>query len=137
LFQPTSQYLKSLTIRKDQPLTEEATDAMFKYFNEHSPGHGLVSPDCISPAWRSLIDTLPQIWVVLADYELGRIADHASSETAYGHRDALYTLATYVIDVIPGRKFPRDGINFLQGWTQTMLTAMPNNTFGAYPGYVE
>jgi hypothetical protein len=40
--QPTSQYLKSLTVRQDQPLTKAATDAMFDYFLQHKPGHGLV-----------------------------------------------------------------------------------------------
>jgi FAD/FMN-containing dehydrogenase len=134
--QPTSQYLKSMTVGKDQPLSKAATDAMFRYLHGASPGHGLVR---LLPAPSALLSLMrpAQLWFVLADFELGAIADPAPDATAYVHRDVLYTLAAYVIDPVPGRAFPAAGLAFLDGWTHALTAAAPANAFGVYPGYVD
>jgi hypothetical protein len=55
--------------------------------------------------------------------------------TAYGHRDALFYLQTYAVDIIP--PLTSTTRSFVNGINAVVQAAMPQVTFGAYAGYVD
>jgi len=107
-------YMKSLSIREDKLLTQEAVTMWFEYLHKHAPR-----------------DT---IWVILCDLEGGAISDVANDATAYSQRDCLYALTAYAIAPLP---FPDDVLAFLNGMVDTITNAVPDGNFGVYPGYVD
>ncbi|KIM73614.1 Glucooligosaccharide oxidase [Piloderma croceum F 1598] len=111
---PIPMYMKSLSVRKDKLLTQEAITRWFEYLHKHAPG-----------------DT---VWVILGDLEGGAISDVANDATAYAQRDSLFALTVYSIAKLP---FPDDVLAFLNGMIDTVNNAMPDGNFGVYPGYVD
>jgi len=63
------------------------------------------------------------------------VTDVAMDATAYAHRDALFYLQTYAVDVGGLTDTTR---NFVRGINNVISTAMPNDAaLGTYAGYVD
>ncbi|EJD49622.1 FAD-binding domain-containing protein [Auricularia subglabra TFB-10046 SS5] len=118
---PLPQYMKSLVVNQDEPLTEETVTAWFEYIQEHAPRFSST--------------------FFLADLEGGAISDVPNEATAYAHRNALYTLCGYSIH--PILPFPDKVIAYMTGALDVIRTTMlraPNakpKVWGVYPGYVD
>lgn len=78
-------------------------------------------------------DTL--LWFIIFDLEGGAISDVPSDATSYGHRDALFWLQSYAVNLLGDVSATTNA--FLNEVNNIFITEMPNATFGAYPGYVD
>lgn len=59
----------------------------------------------------------------------------SSSETAFSHRNTLYTFQFYTSSGT--KSFPSDGISFVNGMVSSITSQMPSTNFGMYNCYVE
>lgn len=107
-------YTKTLTFGENSPVPDHVIDNVFQYLDKTEKG------------------TL--IWFMIFDLAGGAINDVPHDSTAYAHRDALFYLPSYAIDLGGVSEKTR---NFLRGVKETFADGMPGVDFGAYPGYVD
>ncbi|KAH8703282.1 putative glucooligosaccharide oxidase [Talaromyces proteolyticus] len=112
---PVHFYAKSLPFTYSTLIPDEVIDDFFKYLDTTDPG------------------TL--IWVIFFDLEGGKTSDIPVDATAYFHRDALFWIQTYAINLLGPVSSTTN--NFLNGINDLFISKMPNPPFGAYPGYVD
>ncbi|KAJ7583353.1 hypothetical protein C8J56DRAFT_1005322 [Mycena floridula] len=75
-----------------------------------------------------------QTWFVIFDLEGGAVNDVPQGATAYAHRDALFYMQSYAIDL-----FGISGTtgSFLDKINQIIEQSMPGTLLGSYAGYVD
>lgn len=111
---PASFYAKSLGFTPQTLIPDSVVDDFFTYIDSADKG------------------TL--LWFVIFDLEGGAINDVPTDATAYSHRDVLFWLQSYAVDVGPISSTTR---NFLDEVNDIYTQGMPDTNFGAYPGYVD
>jgi hypothetical protein len=111
---PASFYSKSLSFTPKTLIPSSGIENLFKFLDTASTG--------------SLI------WFVIFDLEAGAINDVPMNATAYAHRDTLFWLQSYAVDI---GKVSQTTIKFLDGINNIISASLPGVTFGAYPGYVD
>lgn len=107
-------YSKSLAFTKNDIMPDSAVDAFFSYLDTVQKG--------------------TFVWFAIFDLEGGATGDIPASATAYGHRDALFYLQTYAVDILEVSTTTRA---FVQGMNDVITKAMPDHNMGAYAGYVD
>ena len=107
-------YTKTLTFGVGSPIPKKTIDEIFTYLDKAEKG--------------------TPIWFMIFDLAGGTVNEVPMGATAYAHRDALFYLQSYGIDVLGVNDTTR---NFLRGINKTFKDGMPNADFGAYPGYVD
>jgi hypothetical protein len=107
-------YSKSLAFTANDIIPDATVDTWFKYLDE--------------------VDKGTLIWFAIFDLEGGATNDIAKDATAYGHRDALFYLQTYAINMLTVSNTTR---NFVQGMNDVITKGMPGHQLGAYAGYVD
>ncbi|KAJ7035579.1 hypothetical protein C8F04DRAFT_511931 [Mycena alexandri] len=108
-------YSKSLTFGASTLIPTTGINNLFSYFDTADKG------------------TL--IWFAIFDLEGGAINDVAQNATAYAHRDALFYLQTYAVDIVGGLSDKTSA--FVTGMNDIITASMPGVDFGAYAGYVD
>lgn len=111
---PSAFYSKSLAFRPSDIIPSSGVDSLFEFLDTADKGTAL--------------------WFAIFDLEGGAINDVPMDATAYAHRDALFYLQTYAVDI--GRVSTTTR-NFVNGINQVIMDALPNVQFGAYAGYVD
>lgn len=111
---PSAFYSKSLAFRPSDIIPSSGVDSLFEFLDTADKGTAL--------------------WFAIFDLEGGAINDVPMDATAYAHRDALFYLQTYAVDI--GRVSTTTR-NFVNGINQVIANALPNVQFGAYAGYVD
>lgn len=112
---PAPLYTKSLTFNGADLIPDEVIDKIFTYVEN--------------------VDKGTSIWFIIFDLAGGAVNDIAQNATSYAHRDALFYLQSYAVDL--------NGVSdttkkFLRGVNDTITNGMPHSEdFGAYPGYVD
>lgn len=92
--------------------------------------------DATIDAFFTNLDTVSKgtlIWFAIFDLEGGAINDIPANATAYGHRDTLFYLQTYGVDLLKVSTTTR---SFVQGMSDVVELGM-NRTLGSYAGYVD
>ena len=107
-------YAKSLAFANDEIIPDVTVDGLFQYLDDTDKG--------------------TVAWFAIFDLQGGATNDIPMSATAYAHRDALFYLQTYAIDLGPVSPNTR---NFVTGVNKVIQDGMPGKTFGAYAGYVD
>lgn len=107
-------YAKSVAYTKDDLISDDGVDKLFKYIDETDKG------------------TLA--WFLIWDLEGGAINDVAPDATAYGHRDALFYHQAYAVNLF-GRVDDKIR-NFLTGLNKVVTDSLGHD-LGAYAGYVD
>ncbi|EEA25025.1 hypothetical protein TMatcc_008127 [Talaromyces marneffei ATCC 18224] len=95
-------------------------------------------PDGVVDEFFEYIDTADKgtlLWFIIFDLEGGAISDVPVHATSYGHRDALFWLQSYGINLLGHVSATTN--TFLNQVNNIFYTGMPNAIFGAYPGYVD
>ncbi|TVY45562.1 Berberine bridge enzyme-like [Lachnellula occidentalis] len=111
---PSAFYSKNLAFTKDNLIPDATVDKFF---------HNL-----------DAVDKGTLIWFAIFDLEGGATNDPAEDATAYGHRDALFYLQTYGVDILKVSDTTRA---FITGMNDIVTAAYPPNTLGSYAGYVD
>jgi hypothetical protein len=96
-----------------------------------------IIPDAGVDAWFKYLDTVNKatpVWFAIFDLEGGATNDIPKDATAYGHRDALFYLQTYAINIGTLSTTTR---NFVNGMNDIITKSMPGHNLGAYAGYVD
>lgn len=112
---PAHFYSKSLPFTNTTLIPDNLVDDFFEYIDTSDK------------------DTL--LWFIIFDLEGGAISDVPVHATSYGHRDALFWLQSYAINLLGPVSATTK--TFLNQANNVFLSGMPNATFGAYPGYVD
>lgn len=111
---PSSFYSKSLAFSPTQLLSDSTVDSMMEYFDD--------------------TDTGALLWFVIFDLEGGYTSSIPSNATAYAHRDTLYWLQSYAVDIV---SVSSTTTNFLDGLNNLLIANDPTVAGTAYPGYVD
>ncbi|OCL13266.1 Glucooligosaccharide oxidase [Glonium stellatum] len=111
---PSAFYSKSLAFTPSDMIPASGVDSLFEFLDTANKGTAL--------------------WFAIFDLEGGAINDVPMNATAYAHRDALFYLQTYAVDI--GRVSTTTR-NFVNGINQVIMKALPDVKFGAYAGYVD
>jgi hypothetical protein len=101
-------YMKSLSVRQNKLLTQQAITTWFEYLHKHSPRDTVCFISIVPWVCPTLININEQVWAiigmlyiillpfidvhampVIADLEGGAISDLANDATAYAQRDCL------------------------------------------------
>ncbi|EME42908.1 hypothetical protein DOTSEDRAFT_153101 [Dothistroma septosporum NZE10] len=112
---PTHFYSKSLKFTENTLQTQDSIKQVFDYLDKTDAG---------SP-----------LWFVVFDLSGGAINDIAQDATAYYHRDALYWMQSYLVD-LTGIVTPSSRL-FLDNLNEVAKNATPGVDDSAYPGYVD
>ena len=121
-------YCKSLTFEKtfekDKPkklidnlMTDETIDALFAYLDTAEKG------------------TL--IWFIIFELQGGATNKVDVDKYAFAHRNTLYYLDSYGIDIGEVSTTTRNFINGVHDTITDTMTNVPKEDWGAYPGYVD
>ncbi len=110
---PTPFYSKSLGFRPDELLSGDSIDSIFQ--------------------WVDTVDKGTLLWFIIFDATGGAVADVPMNGTAYAHRDKVLFYQSYAIG-LPLLDTTKD---FLTSFHNKVLGAIPNTTYGTYPGYVD
>jgi FAD/FMN-containing dehydrogenase len=96
-----------------------------------------IMPDATVDAWFKYLDDVNKgtlVWFAIFDLEGGATNDVPKDATAYGHRDALFYLQTYAVDLLKVTDTTR---KFVQGMNDVITQNMKGHNLGAYAGYVD
>ncbi|EDU40250.1 GlcD FAD FMN-containing dehydrogenase [Pyrenophora tritici-repentis] len=112
---PAHFYSKSLGFKKDEIMDDATVDKLFNYIDKADKGGA--------------------VWFVIWDLEGGAISDVPTTETSYGHRDAIFFQQSYAINLLGRVK--DDTHEFLNRVNSVIMESNPGGYWGAYPGYVD
>jgi hypothetical protein len=111
---PCAFYSKCLAFKPSDIMPSSCVDDLFNYLDTADKG------------------TL--LWFLNFELQGGATNDIPTNAAAYAHRDVLFYMESFGIDI--GR-VSHTTRNFITGINDTITTGMPNTTFGSYPGYVD
>lgn len=111
---PTAFYSKNLAFKGTDLMPSACIDNLLTYLDKADKG------------------TL--LWFLNFEQQGGATNDIPVAATAYAHREALFYMESFGIDV--GRVTTTTR-NFITGINKTITDAMPKTVFGCYPGYVD
>ncbi|KAF2667397.1 glucooligosaccharide oxidase [Microthyrium microscopicum] len=118
---PARSYAKTLTFNGADLIPDSVVDKMFQYMENTEKG------------------TL--LWFAIFDLAGGAVNDVALDATAYAHRDALFYLQSYAIELNPLEAVSPKIKGFLTGLNKVIEDGMKvagfNEDLGSYPGYVD
>ncbi|KIY45651.1 glucooligosaccharide oxidase [Fistulina hepatica ATCC 64428] len=115
-------YVKSLIVPESAPLTNDALEPWFEYLA--TTGHNtdlewFVQLELYGGT-NSAINSVPL------------------NSTAFGYRDALFTIQLYASSPNYLPPYPDEGFTFLDTMTDTIIAEMPSNwAYGAYLNYID
>ncbi|CAA9958413.1 FAD-linked oxidoreductase YvdP protein [Pyrenophora teres f. maculata] len=112
---PAHFYSKSLAFKEDETMNDATVDKLFNYIDKADKGGAL--------------------WFIVLDLEGGAINDVPATETSYGHRDAIFFLQSYAINLLG--KVKDETHEFLNRVNSIVEESNPSKYWGAYPGYVD
>jgi len=116
---PAHSYTKSLTFNGLELIPDSVVDKMFEYFEKEEKG---------TPLWFAIFD--------LAG---GFVNTIAADATSYAHRDALFYMQSYVVNLLDD--VSSTSKEFLSELNDIIVRGMQEagekTDFGAYPGYVD
>ncbi|CRG91115.1 hypothetical protein PISL3812_08163 [Talaromyces islandicus] len=112
---PVHFYAKSLPFTNKTLIPDDVVDDFFEYLDTADKG------------------TLT--WVIFLDLEGGKTSDPPVDSSAYFHRDALFWIQTYAINLLGPVSATTN--TFLNEINNIFLTKMANPPYGAYAGYVD
>ncbi|OKL62112.1 hypothetical protein UA08_02364 [Talaromyces atroroseus] len=112
---PAHFYAKSLPFSNTSLIPDSVVDDFFEYLDTADKG------------------TL--LWFIIFDLEGGAISDVPIHATSYSHRDALFWLQSYAVNLLGDISATTN--TFLNEVNNLFINEMPNAAFGAYPGYVD
>ena len=107
-------YSKSLAFTSSELLPSSCVDKLFQYLDTARKGTPL--------------------WFLNFELQGGATNDIPTNAAAYAHRDVLLYSESFGIDIGRVSVTTRD---FITGINKVITTAMPNRSFGSYPGYVD
>lgn len=110
----SSFYSKNLAFTKNDLIPSSTIDSFFQNLDKVNKG------------------TL--IWFAIFDLEGGAINEVPLDSTSYGHRDALFYLQTYAVNIGKLSSTTRD---FVNGMDSILRDGFPGKTLGSYAGYVD
>src|SRR5271170_1017067 len=96
----------------------------------------LMPSSCVDDLFNYL-DTADKgtlLWFLNFELQGGATNDIPFDATAYAHRDVLFYMESFGIDIGRVNQTTR---SFITGINETITSAMPNTSFGSYPGYVD
>lgn len=98
--------------------------------------YDLIPSDTIDKFFRNLdtVDRGTIVWFAIFDLEGGAINDVPADATSYGHRDALFYLQTYAVNI---GKLSDKTRAFINGMDEIVRGGFPDRTLGSYAGYVD
>jgi hypothetical protein len=111
---PCAFYSKCLAFKPSDLMPSSCVDDLFNYLDTADKG------------------TL--LWFLNFELQGGETNEIPTNAAAYAHRDALYYMESFGIDI--GR-VSHTTRNFVTGINDTITAQMPNTIFGSYPGYVD
>lgn len=85
----------------------------------------------------SYLDTINRgtiVWFAIFDLEGGAINEIPANATSYGHRDALFYVQTYAVNI---GKVSDTTRKFVDGMDSILRSGFPDRTLGSYAGYVD
>lgn len=112
---PLSFYAKSMAFTHDSLISQTTFEKLFSYLDTTDRG------------------TL--LWLVYFDLQSGAINDVPNDATAYAHRDVLFWLQSYAVDL--AGPISNTTIGFLDGINSLIAQDVPSANTRAYPGYVD
>ena len=74
------------------------------------------------------------IWFAIFDLEGGAINEVPTNATSYGHRDALFYVQNYAVNIGQVSETTR---KFVKGMDEILRAGFPGKTLGSYAGYVD
>jgi hypothetical protein len=111
---PSAFYSKNLAFTRSDLIPDITIDKFFRYLDS--------------------VNKATPIWFAIFDLEGGAINDIAPDATSYGHRDALFYLQTYAVNI---GKVSGTTRAFVEGMSDIMTSAFPGKNLGSYAGYVD
>ena len=106
---------KSLTFNTKNLIPDNVIEELFKYLDTTKKG--------------------TPIWFAIFDFQGGAVTDVPLDATAYAHRDALFYLQSYAVDL---GKMTNTTREFVRGINRVVEIAMPDDAkLGTYAGYVD
>lgn len=113
---PNSFYAKSLPFTPETLISSSGVEDLFEYLDTTDKG---------TPTW-----------FVIFDLNGGAINDYPVNTTAYAHRDTLFWMQSYAINLLG--PVSNTTVDFLDGINKVIGSAVPGVVrSGAYPGYVD
>lgn len=109
---PNPFYAKSLGFRREDLLPPDKVQDLFRWMDEQRKGTAL--------------------WFVIFDASGGAVADVATNETAFVHRDKILWYQAYAV----GLPLTQQTKAFITGFYEQVHVAVPQAN-GTYPGYVD
>jgi hypothetical protein len=108
--------MTQLVFTNETLVSDAGVDSMMQYFDSTDKGTAL--------------------WFAIFDLAGGAVNDVATDATSFVHRDALFYLQSYAIDI--GGKVSKTTKAFLDGLNSVITESTPGVLrTGAYPGYVD
>lgn len=107
-------YAKCLAFEPSNLLSSSSVDNLFEYLEKKEKGTAL--------------------WFLNFELQGGATNDVPVDAAAYAHRDVLFYTEAFGIDIGRVTKTTR---GFVTGINELVTTAMPNVSFGCYPGFVD
>ena len=114
--EPAAMFSKSLTFNTSHLIPSPIIDDLFNYFDTAKRG---------SSAWFAIFDL-----------EGGAVNDVQPDATAYAHRDAIFYLQSYAVE-IGASSVSESTKDFIRGINNVITDGMPGVNLGAYAGYVD
>lgn len=112
---PTHFYAKSMGFTPDTLMPSSTIDELVHYLDTADKG--------------SLL------WFINVDLEAGAINDVPANATAYAHREVLYWVQTYILNLFGD--VSQTSLDFLDGLNRLVCKSVPEACERAYPGYVD
>lgn len=111
---PNNFYSKSLGFRPQDKIAPAGIETLFKWLDTANKG------------------TL--LWFIIFDATGGAVSDIPMNATAYAHRDKFMFYQSYGVGLFGLSNTTK---TFLTEFHEQLLSVMPNDTCGTYPGYVD
>ncbi|KIW00659.1 uncharacterized protein PV09_07846 [Verruconis gallopava] len=111
---PTAFYSKSLAFTARDTMPDTTIDAWLKYLDD--------------------VDKGTLVWFAIFDLQGGATNDVAKDATSYGHRDAIFYLQAYAVNLLRVSDTTRA---FVQGMHDVIANSMQGHNLGAYAGFVD
>jgi len=111
---PNAFYSKSLALKDKDLLSAQGIKDLFGYLDG--------------------VDKGTLLWFIIFDASGGAVSDVPQNATAYAHRDKVLFYQSYAVGLLEVSGKTRD---FLTGFHNKLISELPSDIYGTYPGYVD